>query len=227
MEQLEFDFLQTRENYSINDFIVFSGNQEAFYFLNRENNDIVGVFFLIGERKSGKTYLANIWKNNVNAKFLDLNIFKLNSEKFNLKLLSIIENYDNYILEDVDFTKIEEEKIFHLMNIISLKNCNLLITTNININRYKFNLIDLKSRINSSVKIKIGKLNEEIKYMLFLKLFSDKKIILKLQVMKYMFKFTPDNYYELYNFVDKIINFSKENKNKITIPFFKKIVAKL
>ena len=145
MEQLEFDFLQTRENYSINDFIVFSGNQEAFYFLNRENNDIVGVFFLIGERKSGKTYLANIWKNNVNAKFLDLNIFKLNSEKFNLKLLSIIENYDNYILEDVDFTKIEEEKIFHLMNIISLKNCNLLITTNININRYKFNLIDLKS----------------------------------------------------------------------------------
>lgn len=227
-EQLEFDFLKDRENYSVNDFIVFSGNEEAFCFLNQKNNGIIGVFFLIGEKKSGKTYLANIWKNNVNAKFLNYNsIFKLKLERFNSSLISSIENYENYILEDMDLNKIDEDKFFHLINIVSLKNCNLLITTTSNVARHKFNLKDLKSRINSTVKIKIGKLEPEVKYMFFLKLFSDKKIILKPQTAKYIFKFVPDTYNDICDFVDKIIKISKEEKNRISIPFFKKNLIKL
>lgn len=227
-EQLEFDFLKNRENYSVNDFIVFSGNEEAFCFLNQKNSNIIGVFFLIGEKKSGKTYLANIWKNNVNAKFLDYNsIFKLKLEKFNSSLISSIENYENYILEDIDLSKMDEDKFFHLINIVLLKNCNLLITTTSNVARHKFNLKDLKSRINSTIKIKIGKLEPEVKYMFFLKLFSDKKIILKPRTAKYIFKFVPDTYNDVCDFVDKIIRISKEEKNKISIPFFKKNLIKL
>lgn len=228
IEQLEFDFLKERENYSVNDFLTFSGNKEAFQFLNQKDIGIIGVIFLIGEKKSGKTYLANIWKNNVNAKFIDYSrISKMKLENFNSSLLNSIEYYENYIIDDLDFSKTDENKFFHLLNIVQLKKSNLLITTCNNIARIKFDISDLKSRINSAVKIKIGKLNEEIKYMLFLKLFSDKKIILKTQTAKYIFKFAPNNYSDIYNFVKNIISVSKSEKNKITIPFFKKIINEL
>ena len=225
IEQLEFNFLKERENYSVNDFLVFSGNKEAFCFLNQKDIGIVGVIFLIGEKKSGKTYLANIWKNNVNAKFIDYNsLCKMKLENFNSELLNCVEFYENYIIDDLDFSKLDENKFFHLLNIIQLKKSNLLVTTCNNVSRIKFDIGDLKSRVNSAIKIKIGKINSEIKYMLFLKLFSDKKVILKTQTAKYIFKFAPDNYVEMYDFINNIIFTSKSEKSKITIPFFKKIL---
>ena len=227
-EQFEFDFLKERENYSVNDFLVFSGNKEAFHFLNQKDIGIIGVIFLVGEKKSGKTYLANIWKSNVNAKFIDYqSISRMRLENFNSTLLNRIEYYENYIIDNFDFTKFDENKLFHLLNIIQLKKCNLLITTSNNVSRIRFSISDLKSRINSTIKIKIGKLNDEVRYILFLKLFSDEKIILKTQTAKYIFKFAPDNYFDLYNFVKNVISVSKTEKSKITIPFFKKSVSKI
>ena len=222
MEQLEFEFLKDTENYSLDNFILFSSNDEAFCFLNN-NKNIVGLIFLIGEKKSGKTYLANIWKNNVNAKFIDYkSMLKLNNEEFNSFLINKIENYENYIIDDINLNKFDEMKFFHLLNIINLKKCNLLVTTTQNVNKHKFELKDLKSRINSSIKLKIGKLTEEIKYIFFLKLFSDKQIILKPKTAKYIFKYSPNNYEGIYNFVNKVINIAKNKKNKISIQFFKR-----
>lgn len=228
MKQLEFNFIEEKNNFNINDFIVFDGNIEAFSFLhetNNENSSYIGIFFLIGEEKSGKTYLANIWKSLVNAKFIDYNFLSnLNLCEFNAKALSIVEKYDNYIIDDFNFNKLDEEKFFHLINIIYSANSNLLITTKQNIKEINFSLKDLKSRIDSSIKLKINNLNEDIKELFILKLFSDKKLKLNYNVLEYINKNIKCDYKVIFDFVEKINFFVKQEKRNITIPFIKKFI---
>ncbi|MDR2077358.1 MAG: hypothetical protein LBP39_00120 [Rickettsiales bacterium] len=227
MHQLTFDFL-ARENYSIGNFIVFSGNMEAFCLLNRvrgHENDITGqVIFLTGEKKCGKTHLGQIWKQNHNAKIIDLlKIYKLPFESFVQNIGSTVEQFEFYLVDNLP-RDIEDDKFFYLLNNILNNNSTILIISDLDIKRERVILRDLESRIVASTFLKIGKLTREIKPMLINKLFSDRQIFIGGDVLKYLDSRLVLSYDSIYKCVDKICNVVLEGEHRLTVGFIKNLV---
>lgn len=231
MRQLIFDFLEEKEKYSFDDFIILNENREAYSILIEDDyNDYIqkNVILLSGPEKSGKTYLANLWKIKKNAKVLNYNSFlKLSEEQFTNQLSSIIESYDYYIIDNFECKNINEQKLFHLLNIIYEMHSKLLIVCNKDIANYKFKINDLKSRINAGIKIKIKELSEDDKNIMILRFLSNKKINLSRQAIRYIEKISPDTFKKIYDFINKLDLKAKEEKKKITIPFIKKYISTL
>ena len=227
MKQLGFNFLN-EDNYNINNFIVFDSNIEAYYFLNKnkEDENILDnqLIFLSGERKCGKTHLGCIWKQKHNAKTLNYKeLFLLKIEDFVVKVNNCIEKFDYYLLDDLgdDF---EEDKLFYLLNTVLINNSAILIISQQNIFKKKIRLKDLKSRISSAVNLKIKKLLKSVKTMLLVKLFSDKQISANGEVLKYLTKKLPNDYWSVCDFVDKVEWVLIENSCRLTVGLVKDVV---
>lgn len=227
MRQLGFDFLN-EDNYNINNFIPFSENKEAFYFLNRSKEDENflehQVIFLTGGRKCGKTHLGQIWKQKHNAKNINYNeIFKLNTDDFIHYIGVNIEKYDYYLLDNLD-KNFDEDKMFYLINTVLNNSSDILIISNFNILKKKFKIKDLKSRVNSAIHLKIKKLSKEIKTMLIIKLLADNQISLGGDILKYLTKKLKTDYEVVYNFVDMLVDKIGENGGKVNLNFVKKLI---
>ena len=226
MKQLGFNFLD-EDNYNINNFIVFDSNIEAYYFLNKnkEDENILDnqLIFLSGERKCGKTHLGCIWKQKHNAKTLNYNeLFSLKIEDFIAKVSEYIEKFDYYLLDGLadDFN---EEKLFYLLNTVLNNNSAILVIGQQNIFKKKIRLKDLKSRINGAVNLKIKKLLKSVKTMLLVKLFSDKQISANGEVLKYLTKKLPNDYWSVCDFVERVEGVLMENGGRLTVGLVKDI----
>jgi len=98
-EQIFFDF-KTNSLFDINNFFVNQTNVKAFSLIS--NSNFLENIILVGPRKSGKSHLANIWRNNKKAL-----IFKNNIDE-------IISQNKNVLIENL-FYDLDEEKIFYLI----------------------------------------------------------------------------------------------------------------
>lgn len=222
MKQETFSFYN-EDIYNVSNFIVYNENIEAYYYLNQDDdfNNNNHFIFLSGGKKCGKTYLANIWKQKNNAKFIDYtSLSKLRYEKFVLEISKIIEQYDYYILDDIK-KPFDEKKLFFLLNLIIQQHSKILITSDFAFNKIKITLKDLKSRINSGMFLVIKKLSKEIKPMLILKLFADRSTKASGQVLKYLVKTLPNDYEAVYNYIDTMIKTAEDNDEKLTFAFVK------
>lgn len=229
MEQFEFEFLDKKEKYNFDDFIIFSSNNTAYSFLieNEFESLNYNVIFLTGPNKSGKTYLAYLWKIKKNAKFLDFNsLLKLSDMNFNERLLNMIEKYDYYVIDNFNAKKINENKLFHLINIILDNHSKLLIITNNSIYNYKFKIKDLKSRINSSIHLQIENLTEDYKGIFILKLISNKQVRINDQAIKYIINTLKPDYAYIYEYIENITTLAKQKQKRITLQFLKTIEKK-
>jgi chromosomal replication initiation ATPase DnaA len=222
---MTFDFIAD-ENYSASNFIVFSGNIEAFCLANRmrgDDSDLVGqIVFLGGDRKCGKTHLSQIWKQNRGAKTIDLlELYKLPFESFVEKIGSTVEQFEFYLIDDFP-QDIEDDKFFYLVDVIANNNSTILIVSNFNRRREQIILRDLESRIVASTFLKIGKLTRDVKPMLINKLFSDRQIFIDGNVLEYLDRILITNYENIYNYIDKICSGMLEEEHRLTVGFIKK-----
>jgi chromosomal replication initiation ATPase DnaA len=226
-QQTAFDF-QIEENYSVNNFIVFSGNMEAFCMLNRtgdERNDLDSqIVFLSGEEKCGKTHLGQIWKNNHNAKTIEMSaLIGLEFEELVPRVGSIIEKLDYYLIDDFP-EDIEEDRFFYLLNTVLVNNSSALIISRGDMSRKHRSMKDLESRIRGGMSLRIGKLTRDAKPMLINKLFADKQIFVNGDVLKYLNGKLSTNYREVYSLVSRIILRMSENGQKLTTGFLRTIL---
>lgn len=226
--QLGFKFEQNN-NYYLDDFIVFKGNQEAFNFVNGKlDNDINNrIFLLSGGEKSGKTYLVCIWQKRAGAVFLNFN--KMNKIKdikeYHIALMNFIKPDKNYILEDLEDIKLEEEKLFHLINIINEKRARLLITSKKFVGDFFFEINDLQSRFQNIINFKIGFLDEMTKKLFIIKLLADRQLKVDEKVVSFLVKNTSYVYKDIYEIVEKVMKaFLQEKKKKITVSFLKNLL---
>jgi len=209
MEQSFFNY-NLRPNFSINDYFVGKSNIEAYNLL--INNKNIDHLFLVGPSKSGKTHLAFIWQKKFNALIYDKNIKK------------ILENRSNVIIDNI-FNNINEEDIFHIINHCSSINCNILITSNMNLNEYTFQLKDLSSRLKTFININIDLPDDELLVNLMTKLFHDKQIIVKNpEIFHYIIKRVHRSYEKIFNLIDKIDKLLMKKNKQLTIPLIKELI---
>ena len=144
---------------------------------------------------------------------------------FKKKNIFIIENISSF------FDKINkkeknnlEKKLLHFYNLIEEKKGYLLLTSLIAPKLWKISLPDLKSRILSSIAVKIKKPNDELLSSVLVKLFVDKQILIDKKIIKFIVYRSERSFANLENIVNKIDKQSLITKKKININFVKKLI---
>ena len=224
--QLSFD-LKKKNIYEKNDFLVSKSNKEAYKLINRWPNWSSRKIIIFGDSGTGKTHLSKIWQKKTSAVTLNLNKFKkIKFENFFLKKKTfIIENISNF------FDKIKkkdkehlEKNLLHFYNLIDEKRGYLILTDSIAPKFWGINLLDLKSRILSSITVNIKKPDDELLSSVLIKLFLDKQILIDKKIIKFIVYRSERSFTSLQNLVDKIDKQSLITKKKININFVKKLI---
>ncbi len=201
----QFSPINDHENYFVN-----QTNQKAYdlTIVEKFNQNI----FLFGPKKSGKSYLASLWKDKNNAISYNNNFYK------------IIETKKNVVIDDV-LGKSSDENLFHLINHCKLNNLKMYFVSSEDIKTYNFKFRDLYSRLREFIYLEIKSPDEEMCKMLMVKFFYDRQIIIKnKEIFDFIFKRLNRTYLDIYTFVEKLDRLSLEKKRQLTIPLIKEII---
>ena len=197
-----------KNNYE--DFFVNQTNKKAYDLTILEKFD--QNIFLFGPKKSGKSYLARLWKEKNNAILYNNNFSK------------IIEIKQNIVIDDLLGTS-SDENLFHLINHCKLNNLKMYFVSSLDINSYDFKIKDLYSRLREFIYIEIKSPDDEMCKMLMVKLFSDRQIIIKnKEIFDFILRRLNRTYFDIYMFVEKLDRLSLEKKRQLTIPLIKEII---
>ena len=219
--------LKKKGIYEEDDFLVSSSNKEAYKLVNSWPEWRSRKIIIFGDGGTGKTHLSKIWQKNTSAIILNLNqLKKIKFESFfKKKNIFIIENISDF------FDKINnkeknnlEKQLLHFYNLIEEKKGYLLLTSLIAPKLWKISLPDLKSRILSSIAVKIKKPNDQLLSSVLIKLFVDKQILIDKKIIKFIVYRSERSFANLENIVNKIDKQSLITKKKININFVKKLI---
>ena len=217
--QIAFEFIPNK-SFLQDDFITSSCNIDAFRMVSSWPRLWPSQTLLVsGEKRSGKTFLAKIWQEASNAKFIDIKL----AEKI---LSSNPQKPENFILEDIEYLlPLHEETIFHLFNKINLSKGYLLITSSKPLISLDIKLPDLKSRIGSSGIVNIMQPDNDLLKGIIFKQFSDLQMVVSPSVIEYIVPRVERSFESISKIVFEINKKSFETKRNITIPFVKEILG--
>ncbi len=192
---------------------------ESNFFVNQTNyfafNNLIynksNLSFLSGPKKSGKSYLAQIWLKKNDAIQL----------KNNFEL--ILDLKKNVLIDNLSL--FEEEKVFYIVNNCLLNKIKILITSNCKINELDFKLNDLSSRLKTFSNLEINQPDDEMLFAVLTKLLIDKQFIIKSEeIFNYILRRVDRSYEGVYKIVNKLDILSLEKKRQLTIPLIKEII---
>ena len=211
---IKFDY---EKNYRDNDFFVSKSNKHIFNLLNSWPNWEKNFLNISGEKFSGKSHLIDIFLKKFKGIKLDATI--LNNES-----LKKIKTYQNIVLENLT-TKVDENLIYSLLNIIDQDNKYILITTIEPIVYFKFDLVDLNSRLKNFLLMNIEKPDDELIFALILKNLSDRQISLEKKLVNYIIKRIDRSYGKIFDFIYKIDQLSLIKKKSINLKIINEVLG--
>lgn len=193
-------------SYLESDYIISESNSHAYSTLINSNWPSY-CMFLHGSSGSGKTHLAHIWKNRLNA-----------------ELLAPIEGsklmFSSYVIEDIDknATTIQDEiQILHSYNnAIESKNF-LLLTSTLSPYELKFNLPDLYSRMQVAGYVKLNDPDDELLRVIIIKEFHIRSLRLDTKIINFILINLKRNVSYIIKFIDFLDKESIKNKRSITL----------
>ena len=211
---IEFNF---EKNFRRNDFFVSKSNIHILNLLNSWPNWEKNFLNISGEKFSGKSHLIDIFLKKFKGIKLDASI--LNNES-----LKKIKTHQNIVLENLT-SKVDENLIYSLLNIIDQDNKYILITTIDPIVYLKFDLVDLNSRLKNFLLMNIEKPDDELIFALILKNLSDRQISLEKKLVNYIIKRIDRSYGKIFDFIYKIDQLSLIKKKSINLKIINEVLG--
>mgnify|MGYP001370869290 CR=1 FL=1 len=208
LNQLLLD-LNYKQNFNDHDFYVSESNYFAFNIINKWPKWEKKILNICGEKFSGKTHLANIFKSK--SKALLINYNKMDEDVFNK-----IKLFDNIIIDDFN-NNFNEKLIYSVFNLVDQDNKYMLINSEQPINEIKFNLPDMISRSKNCLVAKIENPDDELIFAIILKNFSDRQIKLEKKIIEFIINRIDRSYSKIYEFIYKIDELSLKKKKPINI----------
>ena len=206
----------SQQAYKKEDYYVSSSNQKAYDFINSWPRWIKKIVNIYGPSGSGKSHLASILKSKTT--YLEVESKKLNDNiffKFKTKEALIIENLSD---------NIQEKILFSLWNIATQDNKYILITSEKPIDLYKFKLKDLKSRINSILKIGIDLPSDDLISVILAKNFSDKQIRVEKKHIDYIINRIDRSYEKISQFILTLDKYSLKKGSPFGLKLIKEVL---
>ena len=210
---INFDF---KKDYSNQDFYVTKSNSDAYNLINNWPKWIKRTVNLYGEKYSGKTHLSKIFQEKTSC-------ISIKSEEFSNDTLTKFKTKQAIIIEDYS-QNISENLLYSLINAVEQENKYLLITSLISINRFKFKLNDLISRINNTLYIELQKPDDELIYALIVKNFSDRQISIDKKIIDYIIRRINRSYKDIFMFIYNVDQMSLKRGKPVNLSIIKKIL---
>ena len=215
LNQLLLD-LNYKQNFNDHDFYVSESNYFAFNIINKWPKWEKKILNICGEKFSGKTHLANIFKSK--SKALLINYNKMDEDVFNK-----IKLFDNIIIDNFN-NNFNEKLIYSVFNLVDQDNKYMLINSEQPINEIKFNLPDMISRSKNCLVAKIENPDDELIFAIILKNFSDRQIKLEKKIIEFIINRIDRSYSKIYEFIYKIDELSLKKKKPINFKTIKEIL---
>lgn len=176
-EQLPLDFRHPASS-ARDDLIVSSPLNAAVGLIDRWPEWPSPVVILAGPTGSGKTHLANIWKERATAQLIH-----------GLTSGGTVQHQATsgpILIEDIDREGFDETQLFHLINTVSQNATHLLITTRAWPAAWPVKLPDLRSRLKAATIVEIGEPDDMLLAQVIEKLFADRQIAIDPKIVSYL-----------------------------------------
>ncbi len=216
MNQLVFKF-PFKTTYYEKDFFVSSSNFEAYKLIEswpKWSSKQINIF---GPSGCGKTHLVNILSKK-------LKLLSINAQKFDETINNFVEKFDCIVIENYD-ENINENFLYSFINQVKQYNKIIIINSSISLKNLKIDLVDLKSRFNSFLEIKIDLPTDDLIRVIILKTFSDKQIDLGSRNLEFVINNIERSYEKIIKFTKDIDNISLSTGKSININLIKKVLT--
>ena len=208
--------LNHKKNFNEYDFYISKSNYFAFSIIDKWPKWEKRILNITGEKFSGKTHLANIFKSKTKA-------LLINADKIDEKIFNKINLFESIIIDD--FEKFNDERlIYSILNLIEQDNKYLLINSLKPINEIYFELQDLVSRSKNCLIAKIDKPDDDLIFAIILKNFSDRQIKIEKKIIEFIINRIDRSYSKIYEFIYKIDELSLKKKKPINFKTIKEIL---
>ena len=198
------------------DYYISKSNYFAFNIIDKWPKWEKRILNITGEKFSGKTHLANIFKSKTKA-------LLINADKIDEKIFNKIKLFESVIIDD--FEKFNDERlIYSIFNLIEQDNKYLLINSLKPINEIYFELQDLVSRSKNCLIAKIDKPDDDLIFAIILKNFSDRQIKVEKKIVEFIINRIDRSYRKIYEFIYKIDELSLKKKKPINFKTIKEIL---
>ena len=218
MNQLVFQF-PFKTKYFEQDYYVSSNNFSAYKLIENWPNWSNKWLNVFGSTGSGKTHLSKILEKKIknieiiNAKAVEENII---DKLENLQCL-IIDNYEN---------NIDQKFLYSLLNQSKQLENFILINSIKPVSDFKYDLPDLKSRLDSFLFIGIDLPTDDLLNVIITKSFSDKQVELDPKVSDFIIKNVDRSYDKMFKFLKEVDELSLSSGKPININLIKKVLKK-
>ena len=215
LNQLLLNFNQN-QNFNYDDFYVSKSNYFAFKLIETWPKWEKNIVNIHGEKNSGKSHLAEIFKQKYRA-------LKITEEQLNEKTFKSLKLHENLILENFE-NKIDEKIIYSLFNLVDQDNKYLIVNSNIPLINMNFKLSDLSSRAKNCILDEIKDPDDDLIFALILKNFYDMQIKIDKRLIDFIVKRIDRSYRKISDFIYKIDEISLKKKKAININIIKNLL---
>ena len=203
---LDFDY---KTNFNEHDFYLSKSNSNAFNLINRWPDWDKKILNISGEKFSGKSHLANIFK-------LKSKAFLIKGNEIDNSIFKRIKLYESIIIDDFEECY-EEEILYSVFNLIDQDSKYLLINSLKPINEIKYRLPDLTSRSKNCLYAVIENPDDELLFAIILKNFSDRQIKIEKKIINFIISRIDRSYRKIDEFIYKIDELSLKKKNQLIL----------
>ena len=135
---------------------------------------------VVGPPRSGKSHLANVWRMRSNA-------HSLLATDLGQDDVAALGKGKGVVIEDADWGRIDEQALFHLLNLSKEKKFNILLTARTLPGDWRINLPDLRSRSRALPVISIEAPDDLLLRGVLVKLFADRQLEVDPAIIEYIF----------------------------------------
>lgn len=206
--QMSFD-LPVQAAMSVEDFIIDEANRNAFEVVSNWPDWPTNVMVLAGPVGCGKSHLAAIYATLSSS-------IRLNADDLP-KPEDLPQLANNPILvEDIHRVKLDETKLFHLLNHIREQTTTLLVTSRTWPESWGLKLPDLKSRLRAAHPLELNEPSDTLLKHVLVKLFSDRQLTVEERVLDYLLVRMERSLSAAGELVEKLDRLSLERNRPIT-----------
>ncbi|HEY1096106.1 MAG TPA: DnaA/Hda family protein [Alphaproteobacteria bacterium] len=199
-------------------FIVSQSNRLAYDYVTKPQDWPATCLLIQGPTASGKTHLAQIFTAVTGA--AQLNAANLGQPHWQRHRAYVVDNVDQFIGQNLA----HEEALFHLYNAAKSNNDRLLLLSTQYPGYLNFLLPDLKSRLLASPQATLDMPDESLLKTLYVKLFADRQLAVKPDVIEYIIKRTARSFDAVQNLVQQLDQWALATNKPITIPVVSKFL---
>ena len=208
--------LDYKTNFNEHDFYLSKSNSNAFNLINKWPDWDKKILNISGEKFSGKSHLANIFK-------LKSKAFLIKGNEIDNSIFKSIKLHESIIVDDFEECN-QEEILYSIFNLIDQDSKYLLINSLKPINEIKYRLPDLTSRSKNCLYAVIENPDDELLFAIILKNFSDRQIKIEKKIINFIISRIDRSYRKIDEFIYKIDELSLKKKKPINLKTIKEIL---